>query len=108
MEKKFKESHWSVKAIKKSDSNKEKNIIKLRTENSDDLLPKAVQAENCPLSASLLLCHRNEGWVAQRQGRKVKIIILNPAVAQYQSSIDDTKITILDILLSEDIFRYTI
>ena len=44
----------------------------------------------------------------RRQGRKVKIVILNPAEAQYQCSNNDTKITILDILLFEDIFRYTI
>ena len=39
----------------------------------------------------------------RRQGRKVEINILNPAVAQYQCSNNDTKITILDILLSEAI-----
>ena len=44
----------------------------------------------------------------RRQCRKFEFVILNPAEAQYQCSNNDTKITILDILLSEDIFRHAI
>ena len=37
----------------------------------------------------------------RRQSRKVEIVILNRVIAQHQCSNNDTKITILDILLSE-------